>query len=229
MTPLCGVLFDWRGTLVTVLDSHDWARESLNLIGRAADDDAIAVLWDAIRSAAGHPDRLASPDCDTSIATHRRTYYDVFTDAGLDGELADALYTVESDPSYNEFALDVAPTIRRLAGAGITVGVISDIHFDLRPVFAAQGLDTSIDEYVLSYEHGVQKPDPAIFEIALEKLGTTPQETLMVGDRASHDGAAVALGIATLVLPPLTDIHHARLHLVEGIVAANSVGQQTGR
>src|SRR5882757_339298 len=229
MTSLCGVLFDWRGTLVTVLDPHDWARESLNLLGRAADDDATAVLWDAIRSAAGHPDRLASPDCDTSIATHRRTYYDVFTDAGLDGELADALYTVESDPSYNEFALDVAPTIRRLAGAGIKVGVISDIHFDLRPVFAAQGLDTSIDEYVLSYEQGVQKPDPAFFEIALEKLGTPPQETLMVGDRASHDGAAVALGIATLLIPPLTDIHHARLHLVEGFVAANTLGQQTGR
>jgi len=229
MTPLSGVLFDWRGTLVTVLDPHEWARRSLNLIGRAADDDATAALWDAIRSAAGHPDRLASPDCDTSIATHRRTYYEVFTDAGLDGELADALYTFESDPSYNEFALDVAPTIRRLAAAGIKVGVISDIHFDLRPVFAAQGLDTSIDEYVLSYEHGVQKPDPAFFEIALEKLGTTPQETLMVGDRASHDGAAVALGIVTLLLPPLTDIHHARLYLVEGIVAAHTLGQQTGR
>jgi FMN phosphatase YigB (HAD superfamily) len=229
MTPLCGVLFDWRGTLVTVLDPHDWAREALNLLGRPADDGATAAPWDAIRSAAGHPDRLASPECDTSIATHRRTYYDVFTDAGLDGELADALYTVESDPSYNEFALDVAPTIRRLAGVGIKVGVISDIHFDLRPVFAAQGLDTSIDEYVLSYEQGVQKPDPAFFEIALEKLGTTPQETLMVGDRASHDGAAVALGIVTLLLPPLTDIHHARLHLVEGIAAAHTLGQQTGR
>jgi FMN phosphatase YigB (HAD superfamily) len=229
MTPLSGVLFDWRGTLVTVLDGCDWAREALHLLGRPADDRATAVLWDVIRSAAGHPDRLASPDCDTSMATHRRTYYAVFGDAGLDDELADALYAVESDPSFNEFALDVAPTIRRLAGAGIEVGVISDIHFDLRPAFAAHGLDTSIDEYVLSYEHGVQKPDPAIFEIALEKLGTTPQETLMVGDRASRDGAAVALDIVTLLLPPLTDIHQARLHLVEGMVAAHTLGQQIGR
>jgi FMN phosphatase YigB (HAD superfamily) len=226
---MSGVLFDWRGTLVTVLDPRDWAREALNLLGRAADDDAAAVLWDAIRSAAGHPDRLVSPDCDTSMSTHRRTYYEVFTDAGLDDELADALYAIESDPSHNEFALDVAPTIRRLAAAGIKVGVISDIHFDLRPAFAAQGLDTSIDAFVLSFEHGVQKPDPAIFEIALEKLGTTPQETLMVGDRASHDGAAVALGIATLLLPPLTDIRQTRLHLVDGIVAANQLGQETGR
>jgi FMN phosphatase YigB (HAD superfamily) len=228
MTPLSGVLFDWRGTLVTMLDGYDWAREALNLLGRPADDDATSVLWEAIRSAAGHPDRLASPDCDTSMATHRHTYYAVFADAGLDGQLADALYAVESDPSYNEFALDVAPTIRRLAGAGIKVGVISDIHFDLRPVFAAQGLETSIDAFVLSYELGVQKPDPAIFEIALEKLGTTPQETLMVGDRASHDGAAASLGVVTLLLPPLTDVHQRRLHLVESIVAANSLGPQAG-
>lgn len=229
MTPLSGVLFDWRGTLVTVLDPRDWAREALNLLGRPADDGATAALWGAIRSAAGHPDRLAAPDCDTSMATHRRTYYDVFTDAGLDAELADALYAVESDPSFNEFALDAAPTIRRLAAAGMKVGVVSDIHFDLRPSFAAQGLDDSIDAFVLSYEHGVQKPDPAIFEIALEKLGTTPQETLMVGDRASHDGAAVAMGIATLLLPPLTDAHQTRLHLVDAIVAANSHGQWAGR
>lgn len=129
MTPLSGVLFDWRGTLVTVLDGCDWAREALHLLGRPADDGATAVLWDAIRSAAGHPDRLASPDCDTSMATHRRTYYAVFADAGFNGELADALYAVESDPSFNEFALDVAPTIRRLAGAGINVGVISTSIF----------------------------------------------------------------------------------------------------
>jgi hypothetical protein len=31
MTPLAGVLFDWRGTLVTVLDGCDWAREALHL------------------------------------------------------------------------------------------------------------------------------------------------------------------------------------------------------
>ncbi|MCW2559952.1 MAG: hypothetical protein JWP55_3916 [Mycobacterium sp.] len=51
----------------------------------------------------------------------------------------------------------------------------------------------------------------------------------MVGDRASHDGAAVALGIATLLLPPLTDIHQARFHLVDGILATNSVRQEAGR
>ena len=54
----------------------------------------------------------------------------------------------------------------------------------------------------MSAAHGVQKPDPRIFELALEALGAGAPETLMVGDRASHDGGAAAAGIATLILPP---------------------------
>jgi FMN phosphatase YigB (HAD superfamily) len=48
----------------------------------------------------------------------------------------------------------------------------------------------------------VQKPDQAIFEIALRELDAVPEETLMVGDRASHDGGAAAAGITTLLLAP---------------------------
>jgi HAD superfamily hydrolase (TIGR01509 family) len=63
----------------------------------------------------------------------------------------------------------------------------------------------------LSFEHRMQKPDPAIFGLALEELRVLPAETLMVGDRASHDGAAVEVGIPTLLLPTLTDVSQQRL------------------
>jgi HAD superfamily hydrolase (TIGR01549 family) len=221
-----GVLFDWRGTLVTGLYPHDWVREALLRLDRDVDDGLVAQVWTAIRTAAGQPDRLAAPNVDTSAVTHRHVYYAVFADAGLDSDLADALYDIESDPSYNLFAVDVAPTLRRLAAAGSKIGVISDIHFDLRPTFAAHDLLDVVDTFVLSYEHGMQKPDPAFFQVALEELGTTPPETLMVGDRASHDGAAVALGLTTLLLPPLASKSHARLHLVEGVVSAAALARR---
>jgi hypothetical protein len=35
----------------------------------------------------------------------------------------------------------------------------------------------------------------------------------MVGDRAAYDGGAVAVGIATLILPPLQSPSDRRLHL----------------
>jgi FMN phosphatase YigB (HAD superfamily) len=55
---------------------------------------------------------------------------------------------------------------------------------------------------VLSFEHGCQKPDPRMFLTALHLLGVDAHRTLMVGDRASHDGGAAEVGITTLILPP---------------------------
>ncbi|QTR02278.1 HAD family hydrolase, partial [Saccharothrix algeriensis] len=111
--------------------------------------------------------RLDLPGVDADTALHRETYYAVFADAGLDADLADALYEVESDPTFNPFAVDVAATLSALRANGFRVGVLSDIHFDVRPVF--DGLP--VDSFVLSFEHGVVKPDPRIFRIALDELG----------------------------------------------------------
>lgn len=139
-------------------------------------------------------------------------------DAGLDDDLSDALYAVESDPRHNHFADDVAETLRLVTARGLKVAILSDIHFDLRPVFVAADLDRFVDGYVLSFECGVQKPDPAIFRAALDALGSSPGQTLMVGDRASHDGAAVELGMPTLLVPTLTHPGQRRLDLVRNLV-----------
>ena len=77
----------------------------------------------------------------------------------------------------------------------------SDIHVDLRLHAELAGIDRFVDHWILSFEHGIQKPDPAIFQLALDALGSDPGATLMVGDRASHDGVAATLGIDTLILP----------------------------
>ncbi|GAA2790200.1 hypothetical protein GCM10010441_14210 [Kitasatospora paracochleata] len=132
----------------------------------------------------------------------------------MDSVLADAMYETLSDAADNLFAADVAPTLMALKAAGLKVAVVSDIHVDIRPAFLKAGLDTYVDDYVLSFEHGTCKPDPAIFRTALDRLGVQPSEALMVGDRSGHDGAAVEAGVTTLLVPPLTDVAEKRLHLV---------------
>jgi len=72
--------------------------------------------------------------------------------------------------------------------------VVSNIGWDLRPVFRAHGLDPYVDAYVLSYEHGVQKPDARLFKTACAALGVEPGDVLMVGDDRRADGGAAALG-----------------------------------
>jgi HAD superfamily hydrolase (TIGR01549 family) len=202
------VLFDWRGTLVTTLDEEAWATEALRRLGR---DDDPALLAGGLATIAG---RLDAPGVDTDAAGHRRTYVEALTDLGIDEDLLDALYAVESDLTLNVFADDAESTLRELCAAGLRLGVVSDIHLDIRPAFVAAGLDGVVDVFTLSVEHGTQKPDPRTFTRTLRALGVEPEQALMVGDRAERDGAAVECGLATLLVPPLTTPSDRRLHRV---------------
>lgn len=205
------VIFDWRGTLVLTPTFRGWVTEALRRLGR--DTSTAADVIAAIDVA-----RLDAPGVDADATLHRETYYGAFADAGLDDDLADALYEVESDPAFTPFAVDAAATLHTLHANGVRIGVLSDIHFDVRPAF--DGLP--VDSFVLSFEHGVVKPDPEIFRIALDELGTSPEDTLMVGDRATHDGAGVNVGMPTLLVPPLRDVIDARLHLVTNLMVADA-------
>ena len=210
--PVDAVLFDWRGTLVVTLSLSEWVARALQQTDRDSPPNEVANVEAALVRAIDHADVQQNWDrADESALIHRETYTRLFQVAGVDDELAEALYSVESDPAHNPFADDVAGTLRALKVAGVRVAIISDIHFDLRPVFADAGLLDLVDCFVLSFEHGVQKPNPRIFRVALDELGVEPAKALMVGDRASHDGAAVELGTPTLLIPALTATSQQRL------------------
>lgn len=208
------VIFDWRGTLVTTLSDQEWVREALLLVGRDSDPDGVNRVLTSIRTASGDDDRLEGPGVDSDADYHRRTYLEVFHDAGCDDDLARALYAVESDAHHNPFATDAVSTVLELRRRGVQVAVLSDIHFDVRPAFTAAGFGDCVEVFTLSFEQGFQKPDPRMFHRTLSALGVRPTDTLMVGDRSGPDGAAVEEGITTLLLPPLTNVEDRRLHRV---------------
>jgi putative hydrolase of the HAD superfamily len=54
---------------------------------------------------------------------------------------------------------------------------------------------TGFDVLVWSFQHKMAKPEPAIYRLALERLGTRPEETLFVDDKAVNVEAARALGL----------------------------------
>jgi FMN phosphatase YigB (HAD superfamily) len=203
------VLFDWRGTLVVSPTFEAWAGEALRRLGRPVD-----AARDIAARLARAEDELDGPGVDADATLHRDTYLRVLTGLGLDDELVASLYEVESDPAVNVFADDAATTMHRLKDAGLRLAVVSDIHMNIRPAFDAAGLDGVIDVFTLSVEQGVQKPDSAMFTRTLDALAVAADEALMVGDRSRPDGAAVEAGIATLLLPPLTDPAERRLHHV---------------
>ncbi|AHF99939.1 haloacid dehalogenase [Halostagnicola larsenii XH-48] len=86
-------------------------------------------------------------------------------------------------------------TIHRLAERDLHVGVVSDVDdAEGKRMLERFGVRSAFDSITTSEEVGRTKPDPAMFETALEKSGTTPERSLMIGDRYEHDvnGAAEA-------------------------------------
>jgi HAD superfamily hydrolase (TIGR01509 family) len=214
------VLFDWRGVLVADPRDEWWLARAFEHLGRSRPTASqLSTIAAAIHVVGDRPEfarALRRVDCSATL--HAETSMRIFAAAGLDDELAKALYELDFRFDCHPYATDAKATLRTLASNGINVAVISDIHFDLRPEFRVQGMTEFVDSFILSFEHGVQKPDPTIFRLALDALEVEPAEALMVGDRPSRDGGAVAVGISTLLLPTLRDQSERRLDLVARVV-----------
>jgi HAD superfamily hydrolase (TIGR01509 family) len=205
------VLFDFHGTLAQVEDAVTWVLAAAAACGSELDRGRATVLADQLVTAgrAGGPVPQRVPphlaevyaERDLSERNHRTAYTGLASTVHTDVEgLADALYERLLGPQGWLPYADAEPTLRALHEAGIRIGVVSNIGFDIRPHFVAWGLDRLIDAFVLSYEVGRCKPDPAIFLRACAMLGAAPERTLMVGDTPA-DAGAVRAGCTALVLP----------------------------
>jgi len=196
------VFFDWRGTLAHLPEPEWWVGRALESIGRPVAPQVVQAAVAGLDAAAELPEVLeAERHEDCSWELHRSVTMRRFELAGLDSELAEALYRLDLDPASHPLYPDVPEVLAALRARGVRVALVSDIHFDLRVDLAEHGIAEFVDAWVLSFEHGFQKPDPRMFTLALDAVGVQPDEALMVGDRASHDGGAAAVGIATLILP----------------------------
>jgi len=82
---------------------------------------------------------------------------------------------------------DVPEALRKLQRQGVRMGLISNSHRSLvgfQEHFALHGLMTVA---VSSAEFGVMKPDPRIFQEALDQMQVSAAHAVMVGDSLPHD------------------------------------------
>jgi putative hydrolase of the HAD superfamily len=204
---MAAVLFDFSGTLFRIESAESWLRAVLAGAGlsltepevlRAAQDlERVGALPGGTVPVRRIPDEFAAlwDIRDKSAELHRAAYTGLARQVPLpDPALYDALYDRHMTPAAWAPYPDAPEVLRTLRERGISIGVVSNIGWDLRPVFREHGLDAYIDTYVLSYEHGVQKPDPRLFETACVALGADPPDVVMVGDDRRADGGAADLG-----------------------------------
>ena len=77
---------------------------------------------------------------------------------------------------------EVPPALAALRRLGLRLVVVSNSNGTLRAKLERLGLLSAFDLVMDSFELGVEKPDPAIFTLALERSGSTAASTLHVGD-----------------------------------------------
>lgn len=94
--------------------------------------------------------------------------------------------------------------LAELTGRGYLVGVISNSDGRLETLLDEAGLAERLSLVIDSHVVGIEKPDPRIFHLALERTGVAAGEALYVGDLYSLDvvGARRA-GIEALLLDPV--------------------------
>ena len=96
---------------------------------------------------------------------------------------------------------DAEPALRELRERDLPAIVVSNWDCSLGSVLERCGLASLLDGAISSAEAGARKPDPAIFEPALELAGCDPSEALHVGDTPEEDEAgARAAGIRVLLI-----------------------------
>ena len=122
----------------------------------------------------------------------------------LDSEFADAALWVDPVPGSRE-------GLQALADAGVRLGIISNADGMMGPRLAqlelcqvGPGIGVDIECVVDSGNVGVMKPDPRIFQAAIDLLGLEPDQVWYVGDMPAIDvvGARRA-GIRPYLMDPL--------------------------
>lgn len=214
-----GVLFDAGGTLVQVHTER--LAEALRKRGHDP-HDLDTAFWKTLVLL----DHEFGPDAGVwddwfprwvgRIAGHGGVPEDVMLDAWNEADDPHLLWDLPIDGA--------AECLTALRDHGVAVGVVSNADGRVAAALERAGLAHLLDVIVDSGVVGVAKPDPAIFDFALEPLGLAHADTWYLGDTVAYDMvAAEAAGLLGWV------IDHRSLHTVEHPRRVGSLEEFTQR
>lgn len=82
---------------------------------------------------------------------------------------------------------DIIPMLKKIKKLNIKLAVISNCFSEEVHVIRQNLISQYFDEIFLSYEQGIQKPNPEIFLKCAKKLGVEPEQCLYIGDGGSDE------------------------------------------
>ena len=202
-----GVFFDAGETLVhpapsfpelfaEIVTREGYPREPLAI------SDGVALVSDEFRRAS-HEQMLWTTSPERSrrfwLGVYER-FLDVLDLPRGDG-LAETLYREFTDRDNYAAFDDVRPTLETLRDAGAVLGVISNYEAWLEDLLADLRLVELLPIRVISGVVGIEKPDPAIFRLALDRVDLPPEDVAYVGDVPDFDyDPPTALGMFPVLI-----------------------------
>lgn len=178
-------LFDWGGVMSTGGGGDEFEKvleESLGL-SRVSAEKLLNTTWAALKRG-----ELSEADF-----WHES---ELLLGRPITSEQRDIWYgwgQVGADPAMLEL-------IKQLKAVGYPVGLISNIIAPTATDIRAHGGYDVFDFCILSYEVGYAKPDPEIYQLALQQLpGIMPGEVLFIDDQLKCVDAAARLGLQTFL------------------------------
>lgn len=210
------ILFDAGNTLVwldhpylvELLAGHGIQATEEDILG--AEYEAKLVLDEMVRGGRGGDDE-----------SRGKVYFsEIFRRLGVEDAhfppLAARLFARHAERNLwsrvREHTVEALEELRRL---GYRLGVISNADGRVEALLEGLGLRPHFDFVIDSAVVGVEKPDPRIFRMGLERMGVEPREAAYVGDIYEIDVVgARGVGMHTFLVDPLgrfTEEHGDRI------------------
>lgn len=209
------VLFDAGGTLVRL--DFEWLSEILARSGVEVPAHRLrrGEVEGRRRYDASGPGPEPKPgELPAPLGAHgdNRTYFaGMLVAAGVPEHLLASMGTLIAERSatarmWGRPAEGARATVDAVRAMGLRAGVVSNsdgrAEQHLRDCDVLDGIECVIDSHLV----GIEKPDPAIFRLALERMGLAAERTIYVGDIVSVDvvGARRA-GVTPVLIDPYRD------------------------
>ena len=82
---------------------------------------------------------------------------------------------------------DTIALLEELKKRGVRIGLITNTFSDERDLIRDSKLFPFFDAVRISYEEGIQKPDPRLYQSIIDEFGVTADQCLFVGDGGSRE------------------------------------------
>jgi HAD superfamily hydrolase (TIGR01549 family) len=187
------VTIDAFGTLVALVDPVPALRAALAARGIDRTEEEVRRAFQV--EAAYYAERSHEGRDDATLALLRRDCAAVFLGAAEAPHDVDEFTDAFVDSLGFEELPGAADACRTLKEAGLKLAVVSNWDVGLHHHLRALGLHELVDVVLTSAEAGAPKPGPQVFALAVERLGSTPDRAVHVGDSEADAEGARAAGL----------------------------------